>query len=530
METDLANQPCFESRSGTKHTSAFLVLLLVLAAVALPRFALLGGLPGTDEGVYAYFAQLMHASLASGKGLPDSGTLMFYPLLVNWVFSFDANPLIALRLIDMLVAVAAGYVLYRVLELESRSRLGAFLITFLFLFAMNQPMFIQNGFKNSMFASFLALFAALWLGLTAAPGNSSLRWVAIGILLSVAVMLRETFLPLAALGAVSMVPRHGLRSLLPMSVGAIGAGLLCAAVVIGARGGVATLLESYRDAAQLYATMADKRVELFIGNGWQALHECTVPLLVTAVGVALALVRNVGADKGAGLGSIGFWLAASLIPLIEPATKIGFPYHFSAALPGLAGLAALGWRSFCSDGPPARLYAGAAAMALALYMMVSPRFAPLAGNWQQTREVMERFATGNWPEAYTDKSNYLLAAQAIRQANRPNGTVAVSGYMYALYPLTGSLPPGPDLANLTNTIIKFDLSADRLREAMLRCPPDVVMTTSRTDWPGGPQILAAVRETGLYEQVAEIPTTSHRAYGIFGGLVFRAKKSLPCAA
>jgi hypothetical protein len=168
-------------------------------------------------------------------------------------------------------------------------------------------------------------------------------------------------------------------------------------------------------------------------------------------------------------------------------------------------------------------------MGIALFMAINPRVAPLGANWAQTREVLETFRSGTWPANYTDRSNYLLAAQAIRQASSPNGTVAVSGSMYALYPLTGTLPPNPEFSNLTNTIIKLDLSAARLREALLRCPPDVVMTTSRTDWPGGPAILAAVRETGMYEEYVEIPTTSERAYGLFGGLVFRAKKKQPCA-
>ncbi|GHU06327.1 hypothetical protein FACS1894158_12390 [Betaproteobacteria bacterium] len=83
-------------------------------------------------------------------------------------------------------------------------------------------------------------------------------------------------------------------------------------------------------------------------------------------------------------------------------------------------------------------------------------------------------------------------------------------------------------ANLTNTIIKLELSIPRLREALLRCPPDVLMTTSRTDWPGGPELLAAVRESGIYEQLAEIPASSDRDYGSFGGLIFRSTKKSPC--
>ena len=59
--------------------------------------------------------------------------------------------------------------------------------------------------------------------------------------------------------------------------------------------------------------------------------------------------------------------------------------------------------------------------------MVIPRLGPLSANWPQTREALASFQTGDWPASFTDKTNYLLAAQAIRQATPPGGTVAISG-------------------------------------------------------------------------------------------------------
>jgi len=39
-----------------------------------------------------------------------------------------------------------------------------------------------------------------------------------------------------------------------------------------------------------------------------------------------------------------FWLSLALVALVEPYIKMGFPYHFAACIPGLAGLSALGWK------------------------------------------------------------------------------------------------------------------------------------------------------------------------------------------
>lgn len=509
-------------------TSAVIVIFLVLFFVAIPRLILAGGLPTTDEGFYAYYAQIMHSGLAHRAGLPDSGPLMLYPLLVAWVFAFDCNPMVAFRLIDLLVAVAAGYMLFRVIELESRSRLGAILIATLFLFTMNQPVFIQYGFKNSIHAAYLPLFGALWLSLDAPTITTMRRWLAIGALLSVAVLLRETFLPLAALGALAVLISRGVRPFSQLVLGAFGTGVLITGVILASRGGIAVLLESYRDAGLVYASVAEQRVELFFTSGGQALRESIFPVLVAGVGLIVTLACGMSRKPLMGLLKVVFWLAAALLPLLEPATKIGFPYHFGVCLVGLAGLAALGWRNLREGNSPFLLHLTSVAFCTALLAQVIPRLAPLGAAWPQTREVLATFESGEWPEGLTAKTNYLLAAKAIRQATPPGGTVAVSGFMFSLYPLTGRLPPRPEFANLSATLITLKLSGPHLREALLRCPPDVVMTTSRTDWPGGSELLAAVRGTGIYEEITAITTSNDRAYGSFGGLIFRAKKQFPC--
>lgn len=509
-------------------TPAAVVILVVILTVALPRLMLVGGMPTTDEGFQAYYAQIMNAGIAAGSGLPDSGPLMLYPFMVNWVFAFDANLMVALRLVDLLIAAAAGYALFRVIETESGGRLGALLISALFLFAMNQTVFIQYGFKNSIHAAYLPLLVALWLGLNAPAVTTAHRWLGIGALLSVAVLLRETFLPFMALGAVSVLISRGIRPFTLLVAGAFGTGVLITGAILSARGGISAVLESYRNAGLVYASVAEQRVEFFFNSGGQALRESLVPVLVAGVGLVVTLGRSMSERRYTSLLKVSFWLSAALLPVLEPATKIGFPYHFGVCLVGLAGLAALGLRNLREGTPSFVQHLTTGALCIALMVQVIPRLAPLGNAWPQTFEVLAKFKSGEWPESLTDKSNYLLAAQAIRQAAPPGGTVAISGFMFSLYPLTGNLPPLPEFANLSATLITLGQSSPRLREALLRCPPDVVMTTSRTDWPGRVELLAAVRETGIYKEVVEIPTTDYRAYGGFGGFIFRATERFPC--
>lgn len=119
----LSRSPAF-SRTGMRAALATAGgVLAVLLGTAFLRLTPLGGLPKTDEGVYAYAAQAMHASVRAGHGLPDFGTLTRYPLLTAWLFDVQANHLL-LRCADLVVALAMSWALYRVLVQESGSRRG----------------------------------------------------------------------------------------------------------------------------------------------------------------------------------------------------------------------------------------------------------------------------------------------------------------------------------------------------------------------------------------------------------------------
>ncbi|MDR2625752.1 MAG: hypothetical protein LBC37_05410 [Zoogloeaceae bacterium] len=153
--------------------------------------------------------------------------------------------------------------------------------------------------------------------------------------------------------------------------------------------------------------------------------------------------------------------------------------------------------------------------------------------WPLTRETLAAAPEGNWPEKIIDYSNYLLAAREIKKVIPENGTLSVSGNMHALYPLTGHLPPSRFLENLSATTILLDLSVPAIRQALLDCAPDVIMTTDRTDWAtggGSARLLEAVIDTGIYEMVAKIPVSNQRQYGGYGGLIFRKTKETPACS
>jgi len=93
--------------------------------------------------------------------------------------------------------------------------------------------------------------------------------------------------------------------------------------------------------------------------------------------------------------------------------------------------------------------------------------------------------------------------------------------MFALFPLTGLSPSDYELSNLTTLAIKLGLDKDRVRDAIMQCPPDVLMTTTRTELPGVDTIVEAVEQSGLYRAVITIPISPAKSYGNFAGTIYK---------
>lgn len=493
--------------------------LVVLIAIGLPRITVLGALPSTDEGIFAYFSQIIFSSLAAGHGLPDTGTLMFYPMLLSWVFDLSLNHIMFLRLIDLIVTLAAGLLFYKVIERESRSCIGAALISTIFLFIMNQPLFIQSGFKNSIFAAYIPLFIAmLWVQNTA---KNTPPWLWIGVLGATSVLLRETFIPFLVVGAISILISHGWRTFIRFSLGVVLGGAVIVSAVLIARGGIQSFFDAYINAGDFYASMKDQTIPLLVTNGILSAKESIVPLGITGLAIFGLIFHAIYRRKINFLKRFLFWASIALVPLLEPLSKIGFPYHFAVCLPGLAGLCALAWEQLISHRSQlARIAITATFIAICTPLLL-PKLDLLSNSWTANKENLEGITNNAWrPEAIT-QSNYLLAAEAILKAAPPHGTLSISGFMFSLFPLTGLLPPAYESNHLNAMAIKYRFDEDALKSALESCPPDVLMTTSRTDLPGSDIIRKAIESSTLYTAVATIPVALEKSYGTFGGTVYK---------
>lgn len=522
----------------TWFSAVWLPFAVVLISTVYPRLLMLGFFPSMDDGVHGYRSQLIHQGIAAGQGLIDALGFSFYPLLLYWAFDLPGNPVLWLRLADMLPAAWAGWLLCRILERESGSITAGCLLALAFLCCMNAEQVLVAGY-NGIFAAYVPLFLALSLSLSGLRAESP-RWFAVGALVALAVLLREPFSGFAAFGLAAVWWSGGFKAAWRYALGGALTGLAVLAVLGFLRGGIAVLVDYYIELGDIYAAEAWRVSKKFVGNGLRSLGYFAGPLSLTAL-AAVLLGREFGAcrraGRGAGFGGRAlFWLGAALLPLLEPLSKIGSVYHFAVCLPGCAGLCALAWRQ-AAHGPlrPGGRGRRAALACMILACLGSLLVLPDPGKARMTLDVLRAFPERSWPEAYIPQSNTLLAAKALEEIVPPGGTLSSSGHTFFLNVATGILPPpkGPfaprdgfRLSDLSRTFIAVDHDVKRLADVLRANPPDAAAVGFTYDDHSATftkDIVAAVERSGLYELVTIIPIDRSKDYGWMGYIIYRKK-------
>jgi hypothetical protein len=273
--------------------------------------------------------------------------------------------------------------------------------------------------------------------------------------------------------------------------------------------------------------MAHLREPLLRAAFWSTWSQAKGPIIVGLAGAATILLRFRDPALAPPLGRWLFWIAVALTPLAEPVLKIGFPYHLAVSLVGLCGLAALGWRSVSRLPRTAR-----AATAAAFFAVSAWQIGPLVTNLDtlfrdRTLPNAAAFSMRDWPAASIAKSNYLMIADAAHRAAPPGGTLASSGAMVALYPLSGLRPSSYSLINLSDTLAALGMNPSALRAAIEACPPDVIVATGRTDIPGREAIEQAVKSMPDYSPFEEVATAPDRDYGGFAATIYARRREAP---
>lgn len=517
--------------SSWLHSRCFWQILVVFFSVLYPRLAHMDAFPYMDEGFYVWQSMHIGRHLFYYHTLPPEGSLALYPMLLTWLSWLPGNSILWYRSFDMLAAAYAAWLFCKILRRESGDSWCALPIAFAALCCMNLEPVINAGFKNSFFAAYIPLFTAMWL--CDVPGKR--RWTTIGACVALAVLLRETFVPFAVLGLCAIVLAYGIGPSVRYCLGGILTALLILGAVCIARCNWNEVLLAYTHATGVYAVQSGYVLKKFMENGGRALEFFSPVLLLAAVSCIYrhAYGGHAPQPRARGLTRQSFWLFAAFLPLLEPTSKIGFMYHFSVCLPGLAGYAACNFKYFSwlrmSRGKK-MIWFFVLIPSLACFLML-----PSPNKFWNSLRMLPDLCGGFTQGGHAENSNTLLAAKIIERNLPPGGSLAVSGFTHFLYGTCKAMPPlhGPfakgdiyQLSDLARSYRALGQDSHKLASALRQNPPDVLAVASAVDdhepdfYDG---VLQAVEESGQYALVGIVPPDKDKNYGWLGYHIFRRR-------
>jgi hypothetical protein len=291
----------------------------------------------------------------------------------------------------------------------------------------------------------------------------------------------------------------------------------------------------------MYKTVPRKEIiDNFFIYGLKAMQLSSVALILSALAsLVLIVIAVIRRSKRILLGLL-FWLSFAGLAFIEPATQIGYHYHFAVALPGFAGLCAMAlreaakeWSNFSWSNNERRN----AIMLLCLTLSVtwfSLKLYPLVRYWWPvTLETLMLAPDNEWPEVFHAPGSYLNAADEIKKVIPKNGTLSVNRRSEFFYPFTGYVPPSNELANLSSLGFKSGFSVPHIKEALMACAPDIILMNSYDDWVSGygnAQLFSAIHATGIYEKVWELRFINSSPDDYIRVVIFKKTKETACAS
>ena len=511
-----------------------IAIIVAIFTTGFLRLQLFTALPGTDGGLYTFVAQYIHHTLGNGEDLKFM-TLNFYQMLTYWVYGLEVNQIILLRIVDGLIAIVASIFLFKVILKESGSKLFTVILMFPLLILMNDIEVIAYGYRNSIWAAYIPLFAALliWQKIS---DTDKFSFYIIGALISLGVLLREPFLPFFLLLGVAITVAYGWRILLKYLIGAtiLGSSVLAFALML--RGwDLIDLINSYLNLASGLNEQrggvtgsSDFILKMFISSGAKFLQKNWF-IVCTALASVIYLIQLYSVNKKlVSMNRVYFWILISLIPIIEPMVKLGFEYHFAQSLPGLAGLSAMGWRYLNSNQSKKVVMSSVLILSLASLIVVGKmvKRSIINSDYIYTPSIALKLIS--MPDMFRgaqtiERSQYLIIARKIYELTKEDSTLAVFANMAILYPLTELLPPTYELSSLNAFYTNQNLDNKKLIKAIKKNRPTIIAIPNDIDLLAAKNLTDIIKKTNLYKKVMVVPKNPAINYGWKSIKIYRLK-------
>lgn len=501
-----------------------IAVVIAIFTTGFLRLQLIGYPPASDGGYHSFASQWIFNALSQGEVIKDS-KLFLYTFMTSWVYGLEVNQIIMLRIIDGFVAIAASIVLFKVILRESGSKLFTVILMVPLLIILHNFIYVLYGFRNPIWASYLALFSALLISQKSSK-DSNFSFYLIGALVSLGVLLREAFLPFSILAGIAIYIAYSWHALTKYLIGSAVLGISVISFMLIFRGwDLQNLIDTYflhvdayRDYPQMGLSFSSGILHL-IQTGW----------FVCALSIASILYfikLNFNDKEPKDTNRFYFWILVALLPLIEPIFKLGFHYHYSNCLIGLAGLSALCWNYLSLQESGKIKKSSIILIGLVCLFVALPTFNSKFIKIERIIMPSDAISLASNPESFRntrviESSQYLTLAAKIYSLSREDSTLATSGLMQVLHPLTNLLPPTYELSWLRYLYVKVNFDKDRLIKIIKKNRPTLIVTTN---WSAGEAAMSEIIDKiDLYEKIAIVPTNSKKIYGYKSGTIYRLK-------
>lgn len=500
-------------------TNWILPALVVTITVVVPRMAALGDYPHMDDGYHAFMAQYIHHSISAGQGFPaEMSGFKLFNLLFYWVWSLPGNALVWLRMADLLFSVIAAWLFCILMGRESGNKIFGLVLALPFLAGLNLPGAIDSGYKNSFSPAFACLFAACII--VEAAGPKSGRWIWSGILCACGVLFRETFFFFPLLACISLIWIRNFDALWRFALGGIIGALAIFLLSALVRGQFLEIFNFYLAYGKIYGPEEIRRMHKFFSNGTKAVTVYWPLLTLLALAVWAAISNRTRWRSGRAL----FWIAATVLPLLEPLSKIGFLYHFSVCLPGMAGYCAWAYSRIAQNRREARAAVFLAAIA---FCCMAPLLAGHLEKAPVTMATIGAYPAPGWPDELAHSSTTLEAAKKIRALLPENGRASSSGFAYFVFPASQTLPPALGLGDLSRTFIYSGYNPEKFKKQFDQNPPDLVLVGRAIGDHSaifGPELREILDSDPNYELVDTVEQNLRKNYGWLGYDIYKRRQ------
>ena len=449
--------------------------LAIFLGTLFLRMLCVAGPPFSDEGTYALNAELVWRGARAFPTAPGN----FYPSLIRWVGMPPATPLLHLRMADGLVAAGAAVMLFLFLSRWVESWI-AFVMASGWSITANLPVFVEAGFKNSIMAATLVYLGALWF--LSSRSRSGTFWA--GLLIPLAVFLREPFFPIVIVSLYVAAAFHGRRGFVLHFVGLVVAGCALLLWIDLFRGTPSEVLGYYlNDLGMVYAHMSEVGFDPDTER-WRSLPVtlkatiCLMPPALLGVGWMLSRRRCERAAKV-------FVLLVFVPPLCENLTKYCTPYHWAQLLLPVAFLGAMGLHWLITPGHSQNRWLMISILAVMAWLTGELDSRNIYRAYREGYRLSREFAPvtvwGHWDDVSVERSFYLAVAKYIRDTTTPDDRIVVSGFGHVLLPLADRLPPSAssfDLAAMS--AMRFPVRRPEIIENLRQHPPRLVVELLRS--------------------------------------------------